>query len=62
MAIQESTVKPQVTVIQSQVFARDEVISRPVVSFDASLGRRIRPGAAGGIAGLFHRLFGGRGD
>jgi hypothetical protein len=58
MTIVEPAREPQAAVTQGQVASAKEPIGRPMVSFDASLGRRTRSGANGVMASLFHRLFG----
>jgi len=60
MAIASPAREPQAPVTQGQAASPKEPFGRPVVSFDASRGRRTRSGASGGIANLFRRLLGGR--
>ncbi|HLI66753.1 MAG TPA: hypothetical protein VKU90_10350 [Caulobacteraceae bacterium] len=62
MTIVETVDKPHAAMPQDQVAnSPKEPFGRPVVSFDASLGRRTtRSGARGGLAKMFHTLFAGR--
>jgi hypothetical protein len=59
MTVVESVREPQAAVAQAPLASPKEPIGRPVVNFDASLGRRTRSSANGGVASLFRRLFGG---
>jgi hypothetical protein len=61
MTALESTHVSKAAVTVGQVAGPKGPIGHPVVSFDASRGRRTRLSTQGGVASLLRRLFGGGG-